>query len=122
MCLKYIACNCILVTFYFAYYNFTAVPIRWYVMTSVDTDDKTQAFFKDNNYFGLNEENIVFFMQGLLPCLTKEGKIMMESACQVAMAPDGNGGLYQGTLLSPPPQIQHQFERQPLNLQSLLLG
>jgi len=70
-------------------------PIRWYIMTSIDTDDETQDFFKRNNFFGLSRESVVFFQQGLLPCLTKEGRIIMESAGQVAMAPDGNGGLYQ---------------------------
>src|SRR5947209_18850756 len=37
---------------------------------------------------------IVFFEQGVLPCISNEGKIIMESKSRVAVAPDGNGGLY----------------------------
>ncbi|KAF9539616.1 UDP-N-acetylglucosamine pyrophosphorylase [Mortierella hygrophila] len=70
------------------------VIIPWYVMTSGPTRPATVAFFQENNYFGLSSDNIVFFEQGTLPCLTFDGKIMMESKSQVAVAPDGNGGVY----------------------------
>jgi len=33
-------------------------------------------------------------MQGALPCITPEGKIIMESSKRVATSPDGNGGVY----------------------------
>ncbi|KAF9356884.1 UDP-N-acetylglucosamine pyrophosphorylase [Mortierella sp. NVP85] len=74
-----------------------AVPnviIPWYVMTSGPTRPATMAFFQENNYFGLSSDNIVFFEQGTLPCMTFDGKIMMESKSQIAVAPDGNGGVY----------------------------
>lgn len=40
------------------------VTIPWYVMTSGPTRPATMAFFKENNYFGLSSDNIVFFEQG----------------------------------------------------------
>ena len=33
-------------------------------------------------------------MQGQLPCLTRDGKVIMASEHAIARAPDGNGGVY----------------------------
>lgn len=74
-----------------------SVVVPWYVMTSGPTRRETEAFFTENNFFGLSSKNVVFFEQGTLPCLTAEGKIMLESTSRVAVAPDGNGGLYAAT-------------------------
>ncbi|KAM0788592.1 hypothetical protein ACM66B_001714 [Microbotryomycetes sp. NB124-2] len=70
------------------------VVVPWYVMTSGPTREPTQAFFKEHAFFGLDERNVVFFEQGVFPCLTNEGKIMLDSHSRVAVAPDGNGGIY----------------------------
>ncbi|PPR01925.1 hypothetical protein CVT24_001264 [Panaeolus cyanescens] len=74
-----------------------SVIIPWYVMTSGPTRRETEEFFKKNSYFGLEPKNVVFFEQGTLPCLTMDGKVLLDSPSRIAVAPDGNGGLYAAT-------------------------
>lgn len=74
--------------------------VPWYVMTSGPTRGPTEAFFQENNYFGLDKANIKIFEQGVLPCISNDSKIILESKGKVAVAPDGNGGIYQALVLS----------------------
>lgn len=72
-----------------------AVHIPWYIMTSDATRNPTIQFFKDRSYFQLDPQQFFFFEQEMIPCLTPEGKILMESKVKVARSPNGNGGLYE---------------------------
>ena len=66
--------------------------IPWYIMTSPINDADTRAFFRDNNYFGLDRTSIFMFPQGVLPSYDDDGKFMLASKSSVAVNPDGHGG------------------------------
>jgi UDP-N-acetylglucosamine/UDP-N-acetylgalactosamine diphosphorylase len=63
-------------------------------MTSPATDAATRKHFRDHAFFGLKESQVAFFSQGALPALTEQGRIIREAPSRLAMAPDGNGGVY----------------------------
>lgn len=67
-------------------------PIPWFIMTSVINHEATEAFFKENDYFGLNSSDVFFFKQGLMPAVNPEGRIMLEAMDSIALSPDGHGG------------------------------
>ncbi|KAL4437630.1 hypothetical protein ABPG74_017868 [Tetrahymena malaccensis] len=70
------------------------IPIQFYLMTSVVTDQDTKDFFKAHDYFGISEDSIHYFVQGYLPSLDKKGKILFESKNKIFLSPNGNGGIY----------------------------
>ncbi len=69
-----------------------AVSIPWLVMTSQINDAATRRFFEENSYFGLDKNDVIFFKQGLMPAVDKDGKIILEDRGKIAMTPDGHGG------------------------------
>ncbi|XVF00478.1 hypothetical protein REPUB_Repub04eG0004400 [Reevesia pubescens] len=71
-----------------------SVTIHWYIMTSPFTDDATRKFFESHKYFGLEADQVTFFQQGTIPCISKDGRYIMETPFKVAKSPDGNGGVY----------------------------
>lgn len=68
--------------------------IAWYVMTSAPTRKSTENFFIEHNFFGLDEKDVFFFNQGVLPAFSPDGKLILASPTELALSPDGNGGIY----------------------------
>jgi UDP-N-acetylglucosamine/UDP-N-acetylgalactosamine diphosphorylase len=77
----------------------TKATIPLAVMTAPHNDAETRAYFAQHDNFGLS--SVQFCVQGMLPCMTDDdgehhnNKIILESPTRVAMAPDGNGGIYR---------------------------
>jgi UDP-N-acetylglucosamine/UDP-N-acetylgalactosamine diphosphorylase len=59
------------------------VTVPWYVMTSGPTRDPTENFFEEHEYFGLDKGNVMIFEQGVLPCISNDGKILLETKSKV---------------------------------------
>ncbi len=66
--------------------------IPWYIMTSPANHDDTVAAFKNNGYFGLDPDNVKLFPQGMMPCFSMDGKILLAEKYEIAKSPDGHGG------------------------------
>ncbi len=68
-------------------------PIPFLVMTSPATQNDTETYFAEQNYFGLGRENIYFFQQGTMPALDMEtGKLLLEKPGVIFSSPNGHGG------------------------------
>ena len=67
-------------------------PLHWFIMTSHANHAATEAFFKENDFFGLEAKRVHFFRQGRMPAIDFDGKILLESKSTLALSPDGHGG------------------------------
>jgi UDP-N-acetylglucosamine/UDP-N-acetylgalactosamine diphosphorylase len=64
--------------------------------TSIVTHGATEDFFRRHSYFGLPSSDIYFFRQSELPALNLQGRILLERRSKVSLAPNGNGGIFEG--------------------------
>jgi UDP-N-acetylglucosamine/UDP-N-acetylgalactosamine diphosphorylase len=68
--------------------------IPYCIMTSDATHDATERFFRDNNDFGLADNQVRFFQQGSIPAFDAQThRALLSGPGQLAMSPDGHGGL-----------------------------
>lgn len=66
--------------------------IPWYVMTSAANDVRTREIFAEQDFFGLDPEQVGFFSQAMVPALDLEGRILMAERDALFLAPNGHGG------------------------------
>ncbi|KRY50795.1 UDP-N-acetylhexosamine pyrophosphorylase [Trichinella britovi] len=85
-----------------------AVKIEWLIMVSPATVRKTEKFFQEHAYFGLDKAQIHFFRQGTMPCFSFTKKVLFDSVDAIAMAPDGNGGMFAALKKS---NLLHMMEK-----------
>lgn len=77
------------------------VTIPWFIMTSRENNEETVGFFEKNKYFGYQKDkNIFFFIQGELPMVDTEGKILIGEDGLIKQAADGHGGIYESLVKS----------------------
>ena len=86
------------------------VTIPWFIMTSRENNKTTVEFFEKHKYFGYQKDkNIFFFIQGELPMIDTEGKILIGEDGLVKQAADGHGGIYESLVKSEMTQKMKQM-------------
>ena len=70
------------------------VTIPWFIMTSRENNKSTISFFEKHKYFG-HQKDKNFFIQGELPMVDTEGKILIGEDGLIKIAADGHGGIYE---------------------------
>ena len=66
--------------------------IPFYLMTSTANHRATVDFWMQHNYFGLPESQVMFFSQDMLPAVSLDGKVLLETPGTLALSPNGHGG------------------------------
>ena len=70
------------------------ITIPWFIMTSRENNKATIEFFEKHKFFGYQKDkNIFFFIQGELPMVDTEGKILINEEGTIQLAANGHGGV-----------------------------
>ena len=68
------------------------VVIPWYIMCSPLNLEATVSHFEEREFYGLGENNLKFFAQGVMPATDFEGNLLLASEDSLALSPNGHGG------------------------------
>lgn len=67
--------------------------LPWYIMVSDANAEATKQFFQENDLFGLEPDQVTFFLQRMVPSVDETGKFFLEARHRIAMNPNGHGGV-----------------------------
>ena len=70
----------------------------FFIMTSEKNHKDTVEFLQEKNFFGYDKNLVKFFVQDMAPCVSFEGKVLLEEKGRVATSPNGNGGWFKSLL------------------------
>ena len=68
--------------------------IPWYIMTSKENYEETKNFLNKHHYFGYPQKHVALFIQGDLPLVDTEGKLLIGKDKKIKEASNGNGGVF----------------------------
>lgn len=88
-------------------------PLEMAIMTSPLNRVETEAYFENNNYFGLDISQVHFFCQDMWPLLNLEGEPFFESPGKIGLGPNGNGGALKALYESP---IYERWKKQGIEI------
>lgn len=67
--------------------------IPWYIMTSPTNNAETIDFFRAHQFFGLEANQVRFFIQGTMPAVDiGSGRVLLAEKGSVFTSPNGHGG------------------------------
>ncbi len=90
--------------------------IPFLIQTSPATHQETIDFLKENDNFGLDQNDVILFCQNTMPSVDFDtGKVLLAEKSQIARSPDGHGGML-AAINSPQPDspIPNVREKGPL--------
>ena len=64
-------------------------------MTTHETYVLVRTFLKENNYFGGDKNNFHVFVQGMMPQVDLDGKIILSEPSQIQMSATGSGAIFE---------------------------
>ena len=64
----------------------------WFIMTSEVNHKESIQYFEENEFFGLNSEDIFFFVQKMIPAMDNKGRFFLDKMDHIFCNPNGHGG------------------------------
>jgi UDP-N-acetylglucosamine/UDP-N-acetylgalactosamine diphosphorylase len=69
--------------------------IPWLIMTGPHNHEATSEYMAASDWFGLGRDSIHLFMQGSVPALSPEGRLLMAPDGGLFVSPNGHGGVIE---------------------------